>query len=232
MNRLLIILIFFSTDIICQPRDSKESLAGYRIEGHVLGLDEKLKIYLIDGGQRKKIDSAIVENNRFTLTGTLSEAAHMYLYLGKSVKLADILLDNRDVKVVGSAPHYDSVRVEGSDIDRQWKEWYRIDQKIGYQKYRLDKLYQSLVEKKDSVNAVIVKKLSDELLADRIDLLKSYVRRYNDTASGAVLPTLCTIQESLTQSDYLEMYNFLTPRMRSTVFGQEILTLSRKSKLK
>lgn len=50
------------------------------------------------------------------------------------------------------------------------------------------------------------------------------------TYLGAVLPTLCTIQTSLTKKDYLEMYNVLTPRMRSTTFGKEILDLAEKVK--
>lgn len=166
------------------------------------------------------------------MTGKLDEPAHTYLYLGKTNKLADILLDNREIELSGSEPVYDSIEVKGSDIDRQWKEWYQDDQKIAYQKYRLDKLYKSLVSKNDLENSITVKTLSEELMIDRINLLKACVRRYNDSPSGAVLPTLCTIQTSLTKSDYAEMYNSLTPRMRSTTFGKEILELGEKAKTK
>jgi hypothetical protein len=227
MNKLLMIIVFISIDTICY---SQNLTSGYRIEGHILGLEERSKIYLIHGAQRKKIDSAVVKNNRFTMTGKLNEPAHTYLYSGKSNKLADILLDNRNIEIKGNEPLYDSIKIMGSDIDMQWKEWYQNDQRIGFQKYRLDKIHKSLIDKKDSENAIIVKSLSEELKIDRINLLKVYVKRYNDSASGAVLPTLCTIQATLTKSDYLEMYNDLTPRMRSTTFGKEILSLAQKSK--
>ena len=229
MSKLLVIFILTSIDIICYSQDST---FGYRIEGLIYGLEEESKIYLIHGGQRKRIDSAIVKSSHFTMTGKLDEPAHTYLYLGQSNKLADILLDNRVIGIRGSKPTYDSIKVRGSDIDMQWKEWYHDDQRIGYQKYRLDKVYKSLTDKKDLENAITVKSLSEELMIDRINLLKDYVRRYNDSASGAVLPTLCTIQSGLTKSDYLEMYNSLTPRMRSTTFGKEILELAEKAKTK
>ena len=229
MSKLLISIAFISIDTICYSQDVT---FGYRIQGHIIGLKEESKIYLIHGGQRRRIDSAIVKHNRFTMTGKLNEPAFTYLYLGKSNKLADILLDNRDIEVKGSEPHYDSIKIMGSDIDMQWKEWYKADQRIGYQKYRLEKLYESLVDKKDSENAATVKKLCEELIIDRINLLKVYVKRYNDSASGAVLPTLCTIQSSLTKADFLEMYNDLTPKMKSTTLGKEILTLAEKAKTK
>ena len=217
-------------NILCYSQDSRENSDGYRIVGQVLGLTDESKIYLIHGGKRKRIDSAVVSNNRFFMTGKLDEPTHTYLYSGKTIKLADILLDNRKIEVKGNAPIYDSIKISGSDIDMQWKEWYQNDQRIGYQKYRIDKLYESLMDKKDSDNAIVVKTLSQELMTDRITLLKTYVKRYNDSASGAVLPTLCTIQASLTKLDYLEMYDSLTPRMRSTTFGNEILKLAEKAK--
>ena len=230
--KLIMAAFLMSFYTICHAQDLKTISPGYNIDGYILGLQDNSRIYLINGGLRKRIDSAVVKNNRFTMTGILNEPAFMYLYLGKSNKLADILLDNSHIEVMGNVPIYDSIKVKGSDIDRQWKEWYQNDQRIGYQKYRLDKLYESLVEKKDSENAIVVKKLSEELMNDRINLLKGYVRRYNGSAVGAVLPTLCTIQTSLTKTDYLEMYNALTPGMRTTTLGKEILNLADKSKLK
>lgn len=55
----------------------------------------------------------------------------------------------------------------------------------------------------------------------RINLLKSYVERYHDTAAGAALPTLCTLEPSLTGRDYLEMYQALTPVWQQSTFGKE-----------
>ncbi|GAB3335393.1 hypothetical protein GCM10027299_44340 [Larkinella ripae] len=223
---LLPVLLYFLL-IKC----SAQQPAGYRVNGHILGLPDNTKMYLIDGGQRKVVDSAVVRQERFVLNGTMAEPAHMYLYAGKgsmSLKLADILLDNRTVTVEGSKPLYDSVVVSGSDIDRLWKEWYREDQQIGYQRYRIKQVHEALVAKEDTANARPLKKIVDEMTANRIDLLKTYVKRYNTTAVGAALPTLCTLSNYLTKADYLEMYRTLSPTWQNSRLGREILAEAAK----
>ncbi|WP_163823260.1 DUF4369 domain-containing protein, partial [Proteus mirabilis] len=82
---------------------------SYEIQGHIKGLLDNTKIYLINGGKRKTIDSALVKNERFVLQGRVDDAFHTYLYEGKSNKLADILLDNRKITVLGEKPFYDSI---------------------------------------------------------------------------------------------------------------------------
>jgi hypothetical protein len=215
---------FFTSFTFAQEKN------GYKIEGSVKGLPNQSKIYLIHGGQRKTIDSAVVHNEHFVLSGNLQEPAHTYVYSGKTNKLADILLDNRAIVLSGSKPMYDSVKISGSPIDQQWKEWYREDQRIGYQRFRLNQVMKSLTDKKDTGNAAVITQLADELMQDRIHLLKTYVKRYHDSAAGAVLPTLCTIQNQLTKADYLEMYHTLTVAMQNTSFGKEILDQAQKSK--
>ncbi|GAB3919192.1 DUF4369 domain-containing protein [Larkinella terrae] len=199
---------------------------GYRVMGHIQGLPDQTKLYLIDGGKRKIIDSAVVRQERFVMNGHMAETAHTYLYAGKgslSMKLADILLDNRSVKVEGTRPVYDSVTIHGSDIDRIWKEWWKEDQQIGYQRFRIKQVFEALTTKNDTANANPLKKIMDEMTAERIDLLKSYVQQNRTTAVGAALPTLCTLGNYLTKADYLEMYQTLAPAWQNSGFGREIL---------
>lgn len=199
---------------------------GYDIHGNIHGLIDNTKIYLINSGERKIIDSAFVKNEKFILKGRLKDVIHTYLYEGKTNKLADILLDNRKVKVLGETPNFDSVKVTGSDIDQQWKQWFNDDQKIGYLRYRIVEVTESLISQKDTVNSIILRQITDDLLKDRINLLKTYVKKYSNFPSGAVLPTLCTIQEKLTKNDLLEMFNSLSPKMQRTYLGKEVKKLS------
>ncbi|MGA0555438.1 DUF4369 domain-containing protein [Larkinella sp. VNQ87] len=226
LQLLLLVLLYFLL-IKC----SAQPPLGYRVEGHIRGLSDETRMYLIDGGQRKIIDSAVVRQGRFVLAGTLTEAAHTYLYAGKgrsSTKLADILLDNRTLTIEGREPVYDSIVVTGSDIDRLWKEWSREDLRIGYQRFRIKQVYESLVSKEDTANANVLRKLINELTTARIELLKTYVRRHRTSAVGAVLPTLCTLGDYLTQADYLEMYQSLSPTWQNSRFGREILLEARR----
>ncbi|GAB3898196.1 hypothetical protein GCM10028803_17280 [Larkinella knui] len=219
-------LLVFSILILRTLPGLAQETIGYRVIGHIRGLPDQTKMYLIDGGKRKIIDSAVVHQERFIFQGNMAETAHTYLYAGKgsvSLKLADILLDNRTIQVEAAKPVYDSVTVNGSDIDRLWKEWWRDDQQIGYQRYRIKQVYESLAAKKDTANAEKLKKVIDEMTENRIDLLKTYVKRYHTTAVGAALPTLCTLGDYLTKADYLEMYQTLSPTWQNSGFGREIL---------
>lgn len=202
------------------------AVSAYKVIGTIKGLSEGTKMYLIDGGKRKVIDSATVKSGQFVIDGSLAEPAHMYLHAGKgssSRKLADILLDNRTIHVNGNKAEYDSVTVSGSDIDQQWKDWLKEDQQIGYQRFQVRKVYEALLSKNDTINANALKKVAGEMQSYRVNLLKSYVMRYHDTGAGAALPTLCTLGDNLTKADYLEMYHMLSPNWQKSHFGREIL---------
>jgi hypothetical protein len=205
--------------------------AGYEIAGQINGLPDGTPIYLIDGGQRRRIDSATVQHGQFVLRGKLAEPVHTYLYAGRgrgSSKLADILLDNRRVQVRGSQPNYDSVAVSGSDIDRQWKEWFREDANLAEQRAGAGKSYRARLAQPDTTGAGLLKQRLTQLQQARIKLLKRYVRRYHDTAAGAALPTMCTLATSLTAADYREMYASLTRRWQQSAFGKEVLAQASK----
>jgi hypothetical protein len=217
------------TTVFCQG----QSGSGYQVLGQVAGLPDGTKVYLIDGGRRKAIDSATVKQEQFILKGNLTEPAYMYLHAGRgraSKKLADILLDNRIVYVKGNKPEYDSITVSGSDIDQYWREWYEADQRVAYQRYKIKQVCESLATKKDTANANVLGKLIQEMQLERINLLKAYVKRRHDSAAGAVLPTLCTLGGDLTRADYMEMYNTLTPTWQQSSFGKEILAEAKKKK--
>lgn len=203
---------------------------NYSIHGNINGLLDNSKVYLINPELGKRIDSAVVHDKKFELKGHLTEFAFTYLYLEKSVKLADILLDNRQVNVTGSAPIYDSITVSGSIIDEEWRQWFKEDERFRGMWYRLHKISKSLLTIKDTIHSNQVLQVADELTAERIILLKTYVKKYKDSPSSVVLPSLCTLQKYLTKTDYLEMYNSLSFAMRNTSLGKEMKELSTKSK--
>lgn len=226
--RTLHLALLFSVFGVPAPGQTTD---GYRIRGEIKGLVDGSRVYLISGF--KRIDSTIVKGERFSIHGVLNEPEFTYLYTGSgesSKKLADILLDNREVTVTGTKADYDHINVSGSEIDQQWKNWYNRDQQLGRRRFQLEQIYQSLLKKDNKSDAASLKKIIDEMTVERIALLKSYVKQHHDSPVGAVLPTLCTLQDQLTQADFMEMYDILTPSMKSTKMAQETKELARKTK--
>lgn len=209
--------------------------AGYEVTGQITGLADGTRLYLIDGGRRQRIDSATVQQGHFALRGKVAEPVHTYLYAGRgrtSTKLADILLDNQRVQVNGSQPVYDNVVVSGSDIDRQWKEWFREDARLAQRRADLGQRAQAQLAQPDTAGAGTLRHERAQVQHARIVLLKAYVRRYHDTAVGAALPTMCTLGASLSGADYQEMYQSLTPRWQQSTMGREVLTQASKHSAK
>jgi hypothetical protein len=226
----LLALPFLSLALL--PLASRAQLgAGYEVAGHISGLADGTRLYLIDGSRRVRIDSATVQQGQFALRGKVAEPVHTYLYAGRgrtSTKLADILLDNQRVQVSGSQPVYNAVVISGSDIDRQWKEWFRDDARLGQRRADLGQRYQARLAQPDTAGASALQHERAQVQRERITLLKGYVRRYHDTAVGAALPTLCTLGASLSGADYQEMYQSLTPRWQQSTLGREVLTQASK----
>ena len=208
-----------------------QSGAGYEVTGQISGLADGTRLYLIDGSRRVRIDSATVQQGHFTLRGKVAEPVHTYLYAGRgrtSTKLTDILLDNQHVEINGSKPLYDDVIVSGSDIDRQWKEWFREDARLAQRRADLGQRATARLAQPDTAGAGTLRHERTQVQRERITLLKAYVRRYHDTAVGAALPNLCTLSASLTGADYQEMYQSLTPRWQQSTMGREVLAQAGK----
>jgi hypothetical protein len=204
---------------------------GYEITGKIKGLADGTRLYLIDGGRRVRIDSATVQQGQFALRGRVAEPVHTYLYAGRGpagIKLADILLDNQPVQVNGSQPVYKDVVVSGSDIDRQWKEWFRDDERLAQRRADLGQRATARLAQPDTAGAGALRHERAQVQRERITLLKGYVRRYHDTPVGAALPTMCTLGASLSGTDYQEMYQSLTPRWQQSTMGREVLTQAGK----
>ena len=230
MKHLLLLLPSLLLGLLPAPGRA-QTPASYRVVGDVRGLAENAKVYLINGAEMRTIDSAAVRQGHFVLTGHLTEPAHMYLHAGKgraAVKLADILLDNRTVSVQGDQPAYDRISVTGSDIDQHWKDWYRADTDLGTQRAAVRRVAESLAQRQDTANAAALRRVLTALQQSRVRLLKDYVARYRDTATGAMLPNLCTLGSVLTAADYQQMYQQLTPLWQQSSFGRALLAQSRK----
>jgi hypothetical protein len=230
--KLLALTLFACALPLASPAQPSK---GYDITGQIKGLADGTRLYLIDGGRRVRIDSATVQQGQFTLRGRVAEPVFTYLYAGRgaaSVKLADILLDNQSVQVSGSQPMYNDVTVSGSDIDRQWKEWFRDDERLAQRRADLGQRAQARLAQPDTAGAGALRHERAQVQRERITLLKGYVRRYHDTAVGAALPAMCTLGASLSGADYQEMYQSLTPRWQQSTLGREVLTQAAKRRAK
>ncbi|HEY0740338.1 MAG TPA: DUF4369 domain-containing protein [Chryseosolibacter sp.] len=125
----------------------------------------------------------------------------------------ELFLDNSKWNVVGTYDKFNDAQVDGSLIDKQWKQYFFEDQELIRKTF--DAPPTSVID--DSKI-----KSNPDLQNKRKLLLKSCVRQFRDSHAGALIPTFCTIEKSLTIEDWAEIFETLTPEIRSTWYGRKI----------
>ena len=223
--RTISVLILMSLLIGCQ--NQKEKLDGFIIKGNVNNLNnsELLILKFMNGGL--EVDSISAVDNKFEYSGKVKEPYFVQILIkdGDSTKgkLTEFMIENAEIIIEGNSIEYDSVKVLGSISDIILKEYFAEDQLLSSEWDVLKLEYDKYVESNDTINRKkIALKLNKIHQVDRVDLLKRYVSENSTSTVGALLPAFCTIENSLTEKDYKEIYNTLFENIKQTDYGQRI----------
>lgn len=204
---------------------------GYKVDGDVKGLDAPALLLLMQKQDGLSIERVAVTNGKFSFEGKVDEPFFLQILMldeedgfETTGKLTEFLIENSGIRIEGTSPAFEDVKVYGSKSDLVLKEYLKKDQALG-DRWRLEKVnYDQAIENDE---AELIEKLRDKLngiTAERVALLKSYVQRHNSSVIGALIPNFCTLGNVLTKEDYQEMYDMLTPEMQKTGYGSSILS--------
>lgn len=222
-NMLLLFLAVIGTS--CQDKSPKPD--GFEITAEVNGLGDARIIVLkfVNGGL--ELDSIRAIDNRFEYAGKVKEPYFVQLLIqngdSTSGKLTEFMLENSQISISGSSTDYDSVQVSGSASDKVLKAYFEEDEILSKRWNQLKEQYDLAVEDGDTIQR---KELAGQLNAifkvDRVELLKKYVADNSNSTIGALIPAFCTIEDALTQEDYLEIYDMLDDKIKVTDYGMNI----------
>lgn len=131
---------------------------------------------------------------------TQSTYAQGFTVIGEVAGLESpaLMLENSDIRIVGTSPEFDDVTVHGSESDAILKDYLVKDQELADQ------------------------------MAERVLLLKESVNRHRTSIVGALLPIFCTLGDVLTSEDYILMHESLSEDMQQSGYGQMVLQRSKK----
>ena len=207
--RIITVLVLTTLLFGCNTQEKK--LDGFIIKGNVKNLNNSklLVLKFVNGGI--EVDSISVVNNKFEYSGKVKEPYFIQLLIkdGKSTKgkLTEFMIENSEIHIEGNSIEYDSIKVSGSQSDKILKEYLEKDEVLNSKWDLLKKEYDKYVESNDSINRKKTgKKLNRILQIERVGLLKKYVSNYSNTTVGALLPSFCTIENTLTEKDYKERF--------------------------
>ena len=201
----------------------------YKINGKIKDLKTDSLLILKFKGDNIEASKIKVNKGKFVYKDTISEPYFIQILKIKkgtnetNGKLADILIEPGNLYIVGKSDNYDSIKISGSKSDLILKKYLKEDEALSKKWDSLKLIYDDFVSKGDTLNS---KKTGKELnyitLGLRVPLLKSYVQNYNNEIIGALIPNFCTLKEILKKEDYLEMFNFLTDKIKKTSYGKSV----------
>lgn len=192
---LIFLIVFFATQ--------STYAQGFTVIGEVAGLESPalMMMKLKKGGF--EIETIPVEKGRFAFSGQVDEPYYVQLLMladadgfSTTGKLTEFMLENSEIRIVGTSSEFEDVTVHGSESDTILKEYLTKDLELG-----------------DQTEA-------------RVVLLKEYVNRHRNSIVGALLPIFCTLGDVLTSEDYILMYESLSEDMQQSGYGQMVLQRS------
>ncbi len=211
--------------ILCS---SAHARTGYEVSGNVSGLGTTdLLILHLDGDDLPRLDTVSAFNDCFRFSGQVRDPYFVQILLitgkGKTRKLTEFMLENSCIRISGSSPDYNHIKVNGSDSDRILKEYLAEDKLLGLHEESFGLMRDMLLLAGDSVRArELTRDIHQTYLVQRINLLKEYVIRYSNQTVGALLPNFCLLQKDLRPGDFLELYRILAPDIRQSPYGQSL----------
>jgi peroxiredoxin len=211
-------IIFFSILFgVAQAQQQKP--AGFRIEGHIRGLEDKSVVTLTDANRpADTLARTTVKSGVFIMTGHVLEPNLLILNFSGAKKKTTIFIGNESVTVNGDIENLSGAQVKGSSSETDFLAFEQIFNPYFAQINQLSQLANSPegVSKKDSIgNAYQIAVMSIQVKVDSF----IYLRK-----SSYVSPFLLVVVNQLSDDVFLleRRYQSLAPDVQQSMYGQYI----------
>lgn len=208
---LLVISAFAAVSFTTTP-------SGYKINGTVTGLPDNTWLYLRTATPDKEIDSCLVMNGKFNMSGHVTEkAVPVYLHTTGYTNYVSFWLENVEINISVKAGEFKKGTITGSATEDENKRLSRISQPIDRQADSLNKVLEKTKEtetRKGLISQINI------LESQRRQIEKDWVKEHPGSLVSANL--LNIYATTWGKETTLSLYQNLSPEMKATRYGQEI----------
>jgi peroxiredoxin len=214
MKKYIILLSFISTAAV---RAQQTRQPGFRVEGHIKGVEERSLVALTDANRpTDTLARATVKGGVFVLSGHLSEPNLVILNLISAKKKTSLFIGNETVTLSGDLDNLSAIQVKGSPSETDFQAFEQIFNPYFAQINQLSQLANSPegVEKKDSIgNAYQFAVMSIQVKVDSFINLRK---------SSYVSPFLLVVVNQLSEDVFLleRRYQSLSPEVQQSLYGK------------
>jgi peroxiredoxin len=213
MKNYLIIL-----SLICgslQAQQTKQD--GFRIEGHITGVPEKSRVFLIDANKpTDTLSRGIVKGGVFVLTGHVVEPNLFELNFLSAKKKTTLFIGNDVVNIKGDVENLSSIQVSGSSSENDFISFQQIFTPYFSHLNQISQMANSpdAAVKKDSIETVYQSVVMS--IQMKVD---SFLQQKK---SSYVSPFLLVIVNQLSDDVFLleRRYLSLSPNVKESMFGK------------
>jgi peroxiredoxin len=210
---------FIFLSLLIGVAQAQQKPAGFRIEGHIKGIDEKSVVTLSDANKTTDtLARASVKGGIFILTGHISEPNLVILNFNSANKKTTLFIGNETVMVNGNMDDLTGMQVTGSSSEADFRSFEQIFNPYFAHINQLSQMANSpeAALKKDSIgDAYQIVNMSIQVRVD------SFIQQRK---SSYVSPFLLVVVNQLSDDVFLleRRYQSLSPDVQQSVYGKYI----------
>jgi peroxiredoxin len=211
--------IIFLTIFIGTVQAQKQQPPGFRIEGHLNGVNEKSLVSLTDANKpTDTLARGFVKNGLFILNGHVKEPSLVVLNFASAKKKSSLFIGNETVTINGDVENLTAMQVRGSVSETDFIAFEQTFNIYFAQLNQLGQLSNSpdAASKRDSIAEAY------QAVAMAIQLrVDSFIQQKK---SSYVSPFLLVVVNQLSDDVFLleRRYNSLTPEVQQSMYGSYI----------
>lgn len=206
---------------------------SYSIYANLTGFKSGTKFYLEDVEQDIKIDSAILQNNIFTIKGKLAyPPQNLWLSTVVNNKLyyCTLLIGNESIIVKGDARDFPfDLSIKGSKIQDAHNELMNLTKEGYKRRNKLVAEYSALTGDSVKIKTKAIWKTIAGIDSAADAIRKTFVNSHLNTYEG--LDALFYLKDKLPKDSLELMYNSIPDNLKQTRFGKRIFTLLKAGKI-
>lgn len=221
MNQIrLITIILFAQFVLfsCSNSSTKEEqelATEFIIEGKT-NLTGEISLNRYIDGVLTKVDSTIINNSSFVISGEFTAPEMIYLQTDSDVMIP-VFIEPTRIKFESFGNSADSIRITGSEIHNEWVE---VKKSVDFYDTLLDSIadkYYKAVDSKNNYLKLVYESEYDSVDAEKYRFISDYIK--NNEASFVSPFLVNKYWASTSDSDELENFlNDFNPSIRKSVY--------------
>jgi len=218
--------IIVSIAIIIGISACNQKPEGFTINGNLRGdIENGTQIFLKTLGENNQpvdVDTAKVENGKFSFTGTAETPELNYIFIDKQPGYFAIILENGDIQLDVQKDSLGAAEIKGTPQNETFADYMAKSKELSLQAESIRQDMQQATLKKDSATAKSLQDEMMELQEEYKNFELEYIKNHPDALISALLVDRALGSGTVAPEEAQAMFEKLSPEIKKTKVGTAI----------